>query len=239
MIAGYFQNIMLKSAVIYWQIRLFGLMTKKVDIKKILEILEGHYSMPMMAEIYTGNPYKTLVSCIMSLRTRDEITFPLAEKLFEIADNPESIAEMPYEELCRIIKSINYYKTKAENIQTISKTLIAEYDGQVPQEMDELLRFRGVGRKTANIVLSVGFGKPAIAVDTHVHRISNRLGYVKTKTPEDTEIELRKKLSQDYWRVINRLFVVHGKNTCTPTSPICSACPIIEYCNRIGVTRSR
>jgi len=208
-------------------------MRKKVDIKKILKILEGYYTIPMMAEIYSGNPYKSLVSCIMSLRTRDEITFPLAEKLFKKADTPEKIAQMPYDELCNIIKSINYYKTKAENIQAISRELTEKYDGKVPNDMDELLKFRGIGRKTANIILSVGFGKPAIAVDTHVHRISNRLGYVKTKVPDETEFQLRKKLPQDYWRVINRLFVVHGKNTCKPIGPICSSCPIIDFCNQV------
>ncbi len=212
-------------------------MKKRVDIKEILKILEGYYSMPMMAETYTGNPYKSLVSCILSLRTRDEITFPIAEKLFEIADTPQSIAKMPYDKLCGIIKSINYYKTKAENIQIISKALIDRYNGEVPDNMDELLKFRGVGRKTANIVLSIGFGKPAIAVDTHVHRISNRLGYVKTKTPDETELELRKKLPQKYWREINRLFVVHGKNTCKPITPLCSTCPVINHCNQVGVNK--
>ncbi|HSA06643.1 MAG TPA: endonuclease III [Candidatus Gastranaerophilales bacterium] len=208
-------------------------MKKKVDIDKILGILDGYYPPQMMAEIYTGMPYKTLVSCILSLRNRDEITFPIAEKLFEIADTPESIAKMPYEELCRIVKSINYYKTKADNIQRISRILLEEYDGKVPDDIDELLKFRGVGRKTANIVLSVGYLKPAIAVDTHVHRVSNRLGYVKTKTPEETEFELVKKLPKKLWREINRAFVLHGKNTCKPIKPLCNLCPIIDFCNQI------
>ncbi len=214
-------------------------MKKKVNIKLILETLEGKYSIPMMAEIYTGNPYKSLVSCILSLRNRDEITFPIAEKLFKAADTPKKIAEMPYDKLCSYIKSINYYKTKAENIQTISRTLLERYKGQVPDDMDELLKFRGVGRKTANIVISVGFEKPGIAVDTHVHRICNRLGYVNTKNPDETEMELRKKLPQDYWRVINRLFVLHGKNICKPVNPMCNACSIIDYCNQVGVIKNR
>lgn len=213
-------------------------MLKKINITKVLQILDNHYSETMMAEVYAKNPYKSLISCILSLRTRDEITFPVAEKLFNIADTPRGIAEMPYEELCNIIKSINYYRTKAENIQLISKTLINEYDGNVPDKMDELLKFRGVGRKTANIVISVGFEKPAIAVDTHVHRVSNRLGYVKTKSPDETEMELRKKLPRDKWRDINRLFVVHGKNACKPIGPVCSKCPIKDHCNKIGITRS-
>lgn len=213
-------------------------MPKKVDINQILKILENYYKMPMMAEIYTGDPYKSLVSCIMSLRTRDEITFPIAEKLFKIADTAQTISQMPYDKLCGIIKSINYYKTKAENIQAISKTLVDQYDGKVPEDMDELLKFRGIGRKTANIILSVGFGKPAIAVDTHVHRISNRLGYVKTKTPDETETQLRKKLPKKHWREINRVFVLHGKNTCKPIGPMCSSCAIIGFCNQVGVKKN-
>jgi endonuclease-3 len=211
-------------------------MQKKVDIEKIMGILENFYPPLMMADIYTGNPYKTLISCILSLRNRDEITFPVAEKLFEIADNPCDIANMPYEQLCGVIKSINYYKTKAENIRRISRTLIEEYGGKVPDSMDELLKFRGVGRKTANLVLAVGFEKDAIVVDTHVHRIANRLGYVTTKTPHETEFELRKKLPRKYWRKINRAFILHGKNTCRSLTPLCSSCPIIDFCNRVGIS---
>ena len=207
-------------------------MNKKVDIGKITGILKDYYPPMMMAEIYTGMPYKTLVSCIMSLRTRDEITFPLSERLFAIADTPEKIANMPYEELCRIIKSINYYKTKAENIQLISRQLLENYGGKVPVDMEELLNFRGVGRKTANIVIGVGFEQPAIAVDTHVHRISNRLGYVNAKTADETEMELRKKLPKKYWKDYNRMLVLHGKNTCKPINPLCHSCPVIEYCNQ-------
>lgn len=210
-------------------------MSKKVDIEKIMELLENRYPPVMMAEIYTGNPYKTLVSCILSLRNRDEITFPIAEKLFKIADNPKDIAGMPYEQLCEIIRSINYYRTKAENIQLLSRKLLDEYEGKVPDSMDELLKFRGVGRKTANLVISVGFEKDAIVVDTHVHRVANRLGYVHTKTPEETEFELVKKLPRKYWRKINVTFILHGKNTCKPITPLCSVCPVIDYCNQVGV----
>ena len=127
----------------------------------------------------------------------------------------------------------NYYKTKAENILNISGILIEKYNGEVPSTMEELLAFRGVGRKTANIVLSVGFQKPAIAVDTHVHRISNRLGLVFTKTPEETEFALREILPEKYWRKWNQIMVLHGKNTCKPITPLCKICPIIDYCNQV------
>jgi len=206
---------------------------KKVDIEKIVEILDNYYPMHVMEDTYTGQPYKALVSCLLSLRTRDEITFPVAEKLFQAADNPCKMINLSYEELCEKIKSINYYKTKAENIQTISRILLEKYNGEVPSTMEELLAFRGVGRKTANIVLSVGFQKPAIAVDTHVHRISNRLGLVSTKTPEETEFALREILPKKYWRKWNQIMVLHGKSTCKPTTPLCNICPIIDYCNQV------
>jgi len=208
-------------------------MKKIVDIEKIVEILDNYYPMHVMEDNYTGNPYKALVSCLLSLRTRDEITFPVAEKLFQRADTPQKMINLSYEELCEKIKSINYYKTKAENILNISGILIEKYSGEVPSIMEELLAFRGVGRKTANIVLSVGFQKPAIAVDTHVHRISNRLGLVFTKTPEETEFELIKLLPKKYWRKWNQIMVLHGKNTCKPITPLCKTCPIIDYCNQV------
>lgn len=208
-------------------------MKKKVDIEKIVEILDNYYPTHVMEDNYTGNPYKALVSCLLSLRTRDEITFPVAEKLFQSADNPYKMVNLPYERLCEIIHSINYYKTKAENILNISGILIEKYNGEVPSTMEELLAFKGVGRKTANIVISVGFQKPAIAVDSHVHRISNRLGLVSTKNPEETEFELRKKLPEKYWRKWNQLLVLHGRATCKPITPLCNICPIIDCCNQV------
>jgi len=208
-------------------------MKKSVDIDKIVEILDNYYPMHVMEDNYTGNPYKALVSCLLSLRTRDEITFPVAEKLFRTTDTPYKMINLSYEELCEKIKSINYYKTKAENILNISGILTEKYSGEVPSTMEELLAFRGVGRKTANIVLSVGFQKPAIAVDTHVHRISNRLGLVSTKTPEETEFALRESLPEKYWRKWNQIMVLHGKNTCKPITPLCKICPIIDYCNQV------
>lgn len=208
-------------------------MKKFVDTEKIVKILTAYYPMHVMEDNYTGNPYKALISCLLSLRTRDSITFPVAEKLFQAADTPDKMLDLTYEELCEKIKSINYYRTKAENILNISKILAEKYNGEVPSGMEELLAFRGVGRKTANIVISVGFQKPALAVDTHVHRISNRLGLVSTKNPEETEFELMKKLPKKYWRKWNQIMVLHGQNTCKPITPLCKTCPIIDYCNQV------
>ena len=184
---------------------------------------------------YQGQPYKVLVSCILSLRNRDEVTFPIADKLFQTADTPQKMINLPVEKLKEIVKSINYYITKTENIVSLSKIIIDKYGGLVPSTMEELLQFRGVGRKTANLVLAVGFNKPAIAVDTHMHKIFNRLGYVITKTPDETEMALRKKLPQKYWIGINPLFVMHGKEICKTSKPCCNICPIIEYCNQVNI----
>jgi len=210
-------------------------MKKKVDIVKILTILEEHYPVHVMNSKYYGEPYKVLVSCILSLRNLDEITFPVAEKLFQTADNPYAIAKMSLEKLKEKIKSINFYITKAENIKNITDILIEKYNGKVPSDMEELLAFKGVGRKTANIVRSVGYKMPVIAVDVHVHRISNRLGLVKTKEPEQTEFALTKIVPDEYKRKINQLFVLHGKSICKSRKPHCDICPIINYCNQVNV----
>jgi len=137
------------------------------------------------------------------------------------------------------IYPVGFYRRKSVQIREISKTLIEENDSKVPDEIDDLLKLKGVGRKTANIVVTFGFNKPGIAVDTHVHRISNRLGLVLTKTPDQTEFELRRILPEEYWRDFNDLLVVHGQNVCTPISPRCSECPISRYCRKVGVSRSR
>jgi len=210
-------------------------MTKYIDIDKIFEILESYYPTHVMQARYQGQPYKVLVACILSIRNLDEITFPVAEKLFDVADTPETMVNLPLDDLKEIIKPINFSEQKAENIQTLSKIIIEKYNGQVPSTMEELLAFRGVGRKTANLVLAMGFNIPAIAVDTHMHKIYNRLGYVKTITTEQTEFELREKLPKKYWIKTNPLFVMHGKQICKTGRPWCDICPIIDYCNQIGV----
>ena len=210
-------------------------MTKNINIEKIVKILQDTYPVHIMERTYQGQPYKVLVSCVLSLRNLDEVTFPIADKLFQIVDTPEKMVEFPLEDLKKAVKSINYYDTKAQNIKAFSQTIVEKYHGKVPSKMEELLEFRGVGRKTANLVQAVGFNIPAIAVDTHMHKIFNRLGYVKTKNADETELALREKLPQKYWIEINPLFVTHGKQICKTIKPWCDVCPIIDYCNQVDV----
>ena len=185
------------------------------------------------------NPFKILIATVLSLRTKDEVTAKAADRLFQVADNPYDMMKIDEEEIAALIYPVGFYRRKAKNIKEICKVLINKYDGKVPDDIDELLKLPGVGRKTANLVVTLGYGKPGICVDTHVHRISNRLGYVDTKTPEETEFALRKKLPEEYWIEINDLFVSLGQHICHPTSPKCSQCPIEEYCEKRGVKRSR
>ncbi len=185
------------------------------------------------------NPFKILIATVLSLRTKDEVTAKAADRLFQVADNPYDIMKMDEEEIAALIYPVGFYRRKAKNIKEICKILIDKYDGKVPDDIDELLKLPGVGRKTANLVVTLGYGKPGICVDTHVHRISNRLGYVDTRTPEETEFALRKKLPEEYWIEINDLLVSLGQHICHPTSPKCSQCPIEEYCEKRGVKRSR
>ncbi len=185
------------------------------------------------------DPFLILISCLLSLRTRDEVTAKASERLFALAKTPEEMITLKKEEMEAAIYPVGFYKRKAGQILEICRILIERYDSRVPDEIDELLKLRGVGRKTANIVITMGYNKPGVAVDTHVHRISNRLGLVSTKSPNQTEFALRKTLPKRYWIVFNDLLVMHGKAVCTPISPKCSICPIIEYCKRVGVTRFR
>jgi endonuclease-3 len=186
-----------------------------------------------------GNPFKVLVSCILSLRTQDRTTGPASARLFALADTPERMALLSREEVESVIYPVGFYRNKATQILEICRELLERYDGQVPDEIDELLKFKGVGRKTANLVVTLGFGKPGICVDTHVHRICNRWGYVLTKSPEETESALRGKLPVEYWAVINDLLVTFGQNHCHPVSPRCSICPLFHLCERVGVVKSR
>jgi endonuclease-3 len=185
------------------------------------------------------DPFLVLISCLLSLRTKDAVTSAASNRLFSLANTPEGMAGMNTTDIENAIYPVGFYRRKAVQIREISKTLIEENDSKVPDEIDDLLKLKGVGRKTANIVVTFGFNKPGIAVDTHVHRISNRLGLVLTKTPDQTEFELRRILPEEYWRDFNDLLVVHGQNVCTPISPRCSECPISRYCRKVGVARSR
>jgi endonuclease-3 len=215
-----------------------------VTIRQVFERLEEAvqaWETPLVdAMAATGDdPFRILIATILSLRTRDTVTAVVARDLFERADTPEAILALPHDELRDLIKKVGFYNTKAETIRALSQLIIERYDGRVPDDLDELLTLPGVGRKTANLVVIAGYGKPGICVDTHVHRISNRFGYVQTKTPEQTEMALRERLPQDLWQEINRLLVSLGQTICHPTSPKCSICPVNDLCERVGVTRSR
>lgn len=185
------------------------------------------------------HPYKILIATILSLRTKDTLTAQVAPKLFALADNPYDMVHYPPEEIEKVIYPVGFYRNKARSILAVSRQLIENYQGRVPDDLDELLKLPGVGRKTANLVLTAGYQKPGICVDTHVHRISNRWGYVNTRSPEETEWALREKLPQEYWLDYNGLLVSLGQTICHPTSPWCSKCPVIQFCARRGVVRSR
>ena len=205
------------------------------NANKIINLLKKDYTVDSFAEKHDRDPFKVLVSCIISLRTKDEVTYPAAQRLFKLADTPEKMIELSEKQIAKAIYPAGFYKTKAKRIRDISKQLYENYESKVPDSIEELIKFKGVGRKTANIVMVFGFNKPAVPVDVHVHKISNRLGWVKTKTPEQTEQELRKKLPKKYWLVINELFVRHGQNICFTRNPRCSLCKIYKYCKRVNV----
>jgi endonuclease-3 len=186
-----------------------------------------------------GSPFKVLVSCIISLRTKDEVTALASARLFERAATPGAMLDLTVEEIAGLIYPAGFYRNKAAQIHEICSRLVEEFAGMVPDEIDELLKFKGVGRKTANLVMTLGFGRQGICVDTHVHRICNRWGYVSTKTPDETELVLRKKLPPEYWIGINDLLVAFGQNHCLPVSPFCSRCRLVGMCDRVGVNVSR
>lgn len=180
-----------------------------------------------------NSPYLVLIACILSLRTNDRTTYPATLRMLELAKTPKEMKNVKVEDLAKAIYPVGFYENKAKQIIELSRQIDEELDGKVPDTIEELVEFNGVGRKTANLVLSQGFNKPAICVDVHVHRIFNRLGYVCTKNPEETEFALREKLPQKYWIDINTLLVTHGQNVCKPTKPKCSECPIADYCAKI------
>jgi len=186
-----------------------------------------------------SDPFKILVATVLSLRTKDETTAKAANRLFQVAKTPQELLKLTEEEIASLIYPVGFYRRKAKQLKEIAKILVEKYGGKVPDDLEELLKLPGVGRKTANLVITEAYGKDGICVDTHVHRISNRLGYVKTKTPEETEMALREKLPKKHWREINELLVALGQTICHPTSPKCSECPINELCPKVGVKRSR
>ena len=186
-----------------------------------------------------GDPFLVLISCLLSLRTQDRTTLPAAERLFALADNPAAMLKISIARIQKAIYPVGFYKTKARRIHEICRGLLERYGGKVPADIDELLTLNGVGRKTANLVLTEGFHKPGICVDTHVQRISNRFGYVQTTTALETEKTLRKKLPKRFWIEYNATLVLWGQNVCRPISPLCSCCVVNKFCAKVGVAMHR
>ena len=205
------------------------------NVGKIIKALKKQYTVDFFAQKHDRDPFKVLVSCIISLRTKDEVTYPAAQKLFKLADTPKKMMNLTRKQIEKAIYPAGFYKTKAKRIKQIAKELYKNHNSKVPNSIEELMKFKGVGRKTANIVMVYGFNKHAVPVDVHVHKISNRLGWIKAKTPDQTEQELRKKLPQKYWLIINELFVRHGQNICFTRNPKCNICKINKCCKRINV----
>jgi endonuclease-3 len=202
----------------------------RFEYKKILEQLQVYHGRTMLGNFGQDDPWQTLIATILSARSRDETTEIVARQLFKIYPDCASLAYAPIKRIEKLVKKTGFYKTKARRIINVSRLLMEKYNGNVPSEMDELLTLPGVGRKTASCVLVYAFAQAAIPVDTHVHRISNRLGWVRTKTPEKTEIALRKLIGESDWLSINDLLVFHGKTVCKPIRPLCSVCVVEPLC---------
>jgi endonuclease III len=185
------------------------------------------------------NAFKILISCLLSLRTQDKNTEKASRMLYEVANTPQEIVSLNINKLEKLIFSSGHYKKKARILQSVSNELIQRFNSKVPDKKEELLSIKGIGPKTANIVLAFAYGKEVLPIDTHCHRIPNRLGWVKTKTPEQTEKELEKVLPRKYWKEFNAIFVQFGQTICQPISPLCSKCPISKYCPKIGVNKNR
>ncbi len=219
-------------------------MINNSNIGKILTILEKEYiknRKPIVTEISEKyrNPYKILIGTLLSLRTKDEVTSVASDKLFSVAETPQKMLNLSQKQIEELIFPVGFYHRKAENIKVVSEIILKKYAGKVPDNLNELLSLPGVGRKTANLVIILGYDKYGICVDTHVHRISNRWGFVKTKLPEKTEFTLRRKLDKKYWKIYNDYLVSFGQNICKPVSPLCSKCKIEKWCPKIGVNTSR
>lgn len=215
-------------------------MNKIETVIKKVEKSTKNFEEPVVTKIANlyKNPFNILISTILSLRTKDKTSHEASLRLFEIGDTPQKIAKLSYTEIEKLIYPVGFYHRKAITIKSIAKRII-ENNGKVPDTIEKLLQLPGVGRKTANLVLGEGFGIPAICVDTHVHRVSNRLGFISTKTPEETEYALMKILPEKFWIIYNRIIVPFGQNICKPISPLCSKCPLNEMCPKIKVKNHR
>ncbi len=207
---------------------------------RVLETLEqqvDRWDAPVnqLKKARSRDPFQILVSTLLSSRTQDPVTAQASRRLFEVAPTPEALAKLSEEAIAQRIYPVGFYRTKARHLKHLAQVLLEQYHGQVPRTFEDLVRLPGVGRKTANLVLSVAFGIPAICVDTHVHRITNRLGLVNTKTPEETEAQLRQKVPQEWWHRINHLLVAFGQTICLPRRPKCLECPVLNLCERRGL----
>ena len=217
------------------------------NIKQIMTILKTHYKnhpQPLISrkkwDMIPKTPYTVLISCLLSLRTKDEVTEEASIRLLKEHNTPQKMMNLSEETIQKLIYPVGFYRVKAKRIKEISNTLLTKYDGNVPKEFNELLSLTGVGRKTANIVMTYGHNNPtSLAIDTHCHRIPNRIGWIHTKNPTETEEELKKILTKTYWKEFNHLFVTFGQTICTPISPRCSICPINKYCEQRQVTSHR
>lgn len=206
----------------------------------VLKRLVKKWQVPVVGVYAESNdPYVVLVSCILSLRTRDAVTYAASERLFARAPDVRSLSRLRVPRLQALIYPVSFYRVKARGLRLLARQLLERHGGRVPDTLEELLALQGVGRKTANLVLTLGHRKPGVCVDTHVHRISNRWGYVSTRHPDETELALRAKLPKRYWMIYNDLLVPFGQHHCTPISPFCSTCPLRAWCDRRGVTTSR
>jgi endonuclease III len=217
---------------------------KKVDISEVHSKVKEkvkEFEMPSVNKmgLKKADVYKILVATILSARSKDEVTEETSERLFAKADNLEGLKKLSYEEIREAIKPIRFYNNKARYLKELPGVVGRDFGGKIPDEIEDLVKLPGVGRKTANLVLVAGFKKPAICVDIHVHRLMNRLGYVKTDNPYETEMVLRRKLPKEYWLEWNKIFVAFGQNLCRPISPFCSKCPVVDNCNQINVGKKR
>lgn len=208
-------------------------------MNRVMRRLGANYEIDRFKSTHGPDPFRILVGCVISLRTKDEVTYPATERLFARAATPGTMVRLREASIARLIYPAGFYRRKAEQIRAICKQLIQQHDGKVPDEIDVLLKLPGVGRKTANLVVTLGFDKPGICVDIHVHRITNRLGWLSSRHPDETEMVLREILPKRHWIPINETLVRHGQQVCKPVSPICSSCLVEKDCPRVGVARSR
>jgi len=212
------------------------------NVSKVLEILKDYvkrFQIPAVGRISLTDPFRILISTVISARTKDRVTVDAAKRLFEVVKTPQDLIKLGEEQVAKLIYPAGFYHTKAKNLINIALELVNRFSGKVPDNLHDLLSLKGVGRKTANLVLGLGFNKDAICVDTHVHRIVNRWGFVSTKTPRETELKLMQKLPRKHWKEINEILVAFGQHVCVPISPYCSKCPITMLCPKIGVKKTR